>query len=506
TGTGNGGGVWFNSSATSLAIRLINNIFSGNSTHNSGGGAMGYGTPTLINNSFNQNTAANGGGLALELPSAETSNTTVLANNLFWANTASANGADLWLKNDADNDNYITPLQLFSNNNLDQTYPSGFWQNLAFAIAPSNLDHVNPLFLDSAEHDLHLRAGSPMIDAGEATVIDLPSTDIDGGVRVLGANVDIGADEYGNTSIARLQVTTNDLGIVTSNTTGINCGVDCLEMYPTGTAVVLSAIPTYTYSSFSGWGGACSGTGSCTVNMTANKSVTATFVSNFLRDGQWPPGWITPTTSNASWTVTNDSVYPDSNYSLRSGAISHNQTSQVQIVDNFQYGTVSFARRVSSQGYSDYLRFYVDGVKWGEWAGEVAWELVSYAIAPGTHTLVWAYEKDGYGSSGSDAAWIGYVSLPPRADNSYTVTPIAGVGGSVNPNTPQTVSRGATKSFTVTPNKGYVHHKVTGTCPVGTWSGNTYTTGAIDANCTVNIGFFCDICLPSRGGWRSMIR
>jgi hypothetical protein len=71
--------------------------------------------------------------------------------------------------------------------------------------------------------------------------------------------------------------------------------------------------------------------------------------------------------------------------------------------------------------------------------------------------------------------------------SAWTVTPSAGANGSISPNTPQTVNHGATASFTVTPDSGYVIEKVEG-CG-GTLSGNVYTTGAITANCNVTASF-----------------
>jgi uncharacterized protein (DUF2141 family) len=65
-------------------------------------------------------------------------------------------------------------------------------------------------------------------------------------------------------------------GTVTSNPAGINCGSTCSANFAQGSTVTLSATPA-SGSSFAGWSGACSGTGSCTVTMDAAKSVTATF-------------------------------------------------------------------------------------------------------------------------------------------------------------------------------------------------------------------------------------
>jgi len=68
-----------------------------------------------------------------------------------------------------------------------------------------------------------------------------------------------------------------------------------------------------------------------------------------------------------------------------------------------------------------------------------------------------------------------------------TVTPSAGPGGAITPGTPQTVAFGGTATFTVTPDAGFAE-VVRGTCG-GSLVGNTYTTHAITANCTVVAAF-----------------
>ena len=82
-----------------------------------------------------------------------------------------------------------------------------------------------------------------------------------------------------------LTVAKSGAGTGTVTATGINCGADCSESLPTGSSVQLTASAT-TGSTFSGWsGGGCSGTGSCTVALSTNTTVTATFApqpaSNF---------------------------------------------------------------------------------------------------------------------------------------------------------------------------------------------------------------------------------
>jgi lysophospholipase L1-like esterase len=68
-------------------------------------------------------------------------------------------------------------------------------------------------------------------------------------------------------------------GTVTSTPAGINCGTACSANYATGTSVTLNAAAA-SGSTFAGWSGACSGTGTCTVSMTAARNVTATFNSS----------------------------------------------------------------------------------------------------------------------------------------------------------------------------------------------------------------------------------
>ncbi|MGZ4314004.1 MAG: InlB B-repeat-containing protein, partial [Solirubrobacteraceae bacterium] len=73
-------------------------------------------------------------------------------------------------------------------------------------------------------------------------------------------------------------------GVITSSPTGIDCGggadagghaVCSVQFDAAVTSVALSATPDAGMG-FGGFGGACSGT-SCTVSLTANASVTATF-------------------------------------------------------------------------------------------------------------------------------------------------------------------------------------------------------------------------------------
>ena len=120
-------------------------------------------------------------------------------------------------------------------------------------------------------------------------------------------------------------------GTVTSNTGGINCGSTCSATYSSGTTVTLSAAPS-SGSTFGGWSGACSGTGSCILSMTAARSVTATFNGNttppptgtvsinaggsatgdFLADGYFSGGSTYSTTNSINTSLVSGTVPPQS--------------------------------------------------------------------------------------------------------------------------------------------------------------------------------------------------
>jgi DNA-binding beta-propeller fold protein YncE len=66
-------------------------------------------------------------------------------------------------------------------------------------------------------------------------------------------------------------------GTVSSSPGPIACGAVCSASYPATTTIALTATPA-SGSKFAGWAGACSATGACSVSMTADQAVTATFM------------------------------------------------------------------------------------------------------------------------------------------------------------------------------------------------------------------------------------
>ncbi|THB81531.1 MAG: hypothetical protein D3926_01600 [Desulfobacteraceae bacterium] len=94
-------------------------------------------------------------------------------------------------------------------------------------------------------------------------------------------------------------------------------------------------------------------------------------------------------------------------------------------------GTLSFSWKVSSESGYDFLRVYTDWQTGGvntpdaSISGQVEWEQKSFPIPSGSHTIMWAYEKDGSVSLGQDRGWVDHVafscSASPEAPNGIFV-------------------------------------------------------------------------------------
>ncbi|MFM7717921.1 MAG: glycoside hydrolase family 25 protein [Actinomycetota bacterium] len=103
--------------------------------------------------------------------------------------------------------------------------------------------------------------------------------------RIAGISTCVDLDRFNGTNLNAITIRELDVdvqggeGTVTSEPAGIACGSECTRLFDAGTQVTLVAeAPVGSY--LGGWGGACGGAGECTVTMSANRAVTANFVSD----------------------------------------------------------------------------------------------------------------------------------------------------------------------------------------------------------------------------------
>ncbi len=109
---------------------------------------------------------------------------------------------------------------------------------------------------------------------------------------------------------ASLTVSVIGSGTVSSNPSGVSCPSTCSHVFTGGTQVTLTPTPAAGWA-FSGWSGACSGTGSCVVTMNAAEAVTATFAqSQTLSVSVTGSGTVTSSPAGISCPSTCSANYP----------------------------------------------------------------------------------------------------------------------------------------------------------------------------------------------------
>jgi hypothetical protein len=164
--------------------RITNCTFWGNSA--SFGGAIfnvAVSSPFITNCTFSGNTAWSGGAIANSANYDEIPYPTI-TNSILWGDIATGAGNPKEFHG-------ITNLNAHSHNNIDQAGFAGINGNI----------RQDPIFV-SGSSNLHLRPGSPCIDAGRNDAFFLPSIDLDGDPRIIDgdengtATVDMGADEF----------------------------------------------------------------------------------------------------------------------------------------------------------------------------------------------------------------------------------------------------------------------------------------------------------------------
>lgn len=139
-----------------------------------------------------------------------------------------------------------------------------------------------------------------------------------------------------------------------------------------------------------------------------------TFSDNF-ESGSLSSAW---TTVGGDWWQTTTTRPHNGSWCARSGNISDNQLSTLEVTLSYaRQGEITFWHRESSESGYDYLIFLVDGVEQSRWSGDTVWQQETWRVPAGMHTFKWRYDKDASQSRNDDAVYIDDI----RADG--TVVP-----------------------------------------------------------------------------------
>ncbi len=195
----NGGGIH----AEQGSAVIINNMFNGNTAlQEMGAVGIDCDSALVVNNTISNNMALNGPGGGVAVLLRDDSDGATLRNNIVYQNNAWTGGNDFYIDNDYDGNQTASSVTL-DHNNFDQG-ADGLFISAPFAVSATNLNNLDPMFMDSTTGNYQLSKGSPCIDAGSA--VDAPSVDIDNVSRPLGLTHDMGAYEYEGAPVAGIRV------------------------------------------------------------------------------------------------------------------------------------------------------------------------------------------------------------------------------------------------------------------------------------------------------------
>ncbi len=128
---------------------------------------------------------------------------------------------------------------------------------------------------------------------------------------------------------------------------------------------------------------------------------------------------------NANWFVQTTNTH-DNVDAAQSGRITDSQESRMQTTINGP-ATLAFWWRVDSEQNYDFLRVDLDGTQQFRISGTVNWEQKTITIPAGSHTVLFAYSKDGSESRGADSGWVDQVETrqaqpPPSLGDALDAT------------------------------------------------------------------------------------
>ena len=185
--------------SSSLPGTITNNLFSSNACGFEGGAIHASGSTTIANNVMLYNSAGYSGGA---IYTGSGGNATI-ANNTMLYNT-SMNSA-LWVDGPGLIANNIVAFNFcgivawgeatFRRNCVYGNGPGGLYDYIAYTEPPTDDISVDPRLVSTEYGEYHLQPNSPCVNAGYDVPVQAGWTDIDDQLRVVGAHVDIGADE-----------------------------------------------------------------------------------------------------------------------------------------------------------------------------------------------------------------------------------------------------------------------------------------------------------------------
>jgi len=187
----------------------------------------------------------------------------------------------------------------------------------------------------------------------------------------------------------------------------------------------VSAVVTYTLTYTAGANGTITGTTPQTVGYGASGTLVTAVPNAGYHFVSWSDGILTAARTDTNVTV---DITVTANFAINTYTLTVNTVGSGTVAkspDQALYGHGSFVTLTATPA---------SGYTFIGWSGNL-----SGMTNPATITM-----------TGNKTVTASFTALP-----TYTLTPSAGPGGTIAPNTPQTVSQGSSKYFAITPSAGY---------------------------------------------------
>lgn len=133
---------------------------------------------------------------------------------------------------------------------------------------------------------------------------------------------------------------------------------------------------------------------------------------NSFEDQIIPIDWIVPVSADAGWQLDGTTAVRGI-FSLRSGAITHGQTTEIEFTAELAANSLSFWVKTSTEAGFDFFHLSIDGENVYSSSGNNDWQEVKVTVAEGRHVFRWAYAKDEQVSSYADKVWIDNIRFRP---------------------------------------------------------------------------------------------